>query len=365
MRAWFNRPLNASTPPGLWQAPLLAAALLGVVSCGGGAEETQPAAPPAAVVEVAEAAPLGAGSLVQASGLVAYKRETPLAFNVPGVIASLNVDEGQVVRAGQRLAGLRQTQVQAGTAEASAALETAERNLARTQTLFDRGLVAQARLDDATLAVERARAARQSAGFTQDTSVLNAPASGVILRRLAEPAQVVGAGSPVLVLGETGSGLIVRAGLTSDQVRRIRIGSDVTVTIAGVPEARRGRVSLIASASNAATGGFDVEIQVPSTDGLRSGAVASVEIVAQTQADATTLAVPLLALLDARADQGVVYVVGADNVARRRSIQTSGVEGETVLVAAGLAAGERVISKGAAFVRDGETVSIAAPATAP
>ncbi len=337
--------------------PLAAMALL--VACGGGETNEAPAAAAAPLVAVTAASPFGGADAVEASGLIAYKRETPLAFNVPGVIASLAVDEGQSVRAGQRLAGLRQTQVAAGSAEAQAALDTAERELARSQTLFDRGLVAQARLDAARLGVERARAAATNAAFAQDTSVLNAPAAGVVLRRLAEPSQVVAAGAPILVLGETGSGLIVRVSVTAAQAQRLARGASAAVRLSGEDAPRSGRVALIASASNPANGAFDVEIQLDEAEGLRSGAVATAMIEAQAQSRSiAALAVPLLALLDARADQGVVYVVGADNVARRRAIQTAGVVDGQVLVVSGLEAGEQVVSRGAAFVRDGAAVTV-------
>jgi RND family efflux transporter MFP subunit len=338
----------------------LAVALAVLAGCGGPGAEAEPVTAAAPIVSVAAAAPFGGAGQVETSGLIAYKRETPLAFNVPGVIAALSVDEGQTVRAGQRLAALRQTQVAAGSAEAQAALDTAERELARAQTLYERGLVAQARLDSAQLAVERARAAAANAAFALDTSVLNAPAAGVILRRLAEPAQVVGAGTPVLVLGETGSGLIVRAGVTAGQAQRLARGASAQVRVSGEETPRRGQVALVASASNPATGAFDVEIQLEETEGLRSGAVATAAIEAPAPASASdALAVPLLALLDARADQGVVYVVGEDNVVRRRQIRTAGVVDDQVLVAEGLAPGERVVSRGAAFVRDGVEVTIA------
>jgi membrane fusion protein (multidrug efflux system) len=67
-----------------------------------------------------------------------------------------------------------------------------------------------------------------------------------------------------------------------------------------------------------------------------------------------------LALLDARADQGVVYVVDDAGVARRRTVTTAGVDGENAIVLSGLKAGERVVAAGAAYVRDGEPVTIAA-----
>jgi len=70
--------------------------------------------------------------------------------------------------------------------------------------------------------------------------------------------------------------------------------------------------------------------------------------------------VPALALLDARADQGTVFVIDAEGVARRRSVRTAGVTQNGVLIVEGLNPGERVVSAGAAYVRDGEPVRIAA-----
>lgn len=69
---------------------------------------------------------------------------------------------------------------------------------------------------------------------------------------------------------------------------------------------------------------------------------------------------PTLALLDARADQGVVFVVDTNNVARRRPVRTSGVTQDGVLVVEGLTPGDRIVSAGAAYVTDGASVRIAA-----
>ena len=162
----------------------------------------------------------------------AYKRETELSFNAPGVILSVLVDAGDAVRPGQRLASMRRTSVGSNPAEAIQARENAERLLARTQALFEKGFVSQTAVDDARLAVERA----------QESTVLTAPASGVILRRSAEPAQMVNAGTPVLVLGETDQGIVVRAAVVSRAAARIAVGGAAEVRVAGLtPRPATGR----------------------------------------------------------------------------------------------------------------------------
>jgi RND family efflux transporter MFP subunit len=327
----------------------IACALL--AACG--AAESDSAAkidrrPLVAVVAVEHASAPGA---VRASGLVGYKREPELAFNAPGVIGSIAVDVGDSVRRGQRLATLRRTSGGANIDEAALARANAERDLRRAQGLFDRGFVSEARLDDARLAVERAR----------DSAVLVAPADGVILRRRAEPAQSVAAGAPVLAMGETGSGIVVRAPIASANAARIRAGDAVQVHVAALgAETRSGRVVRIGAKGDELTGAFEVEIEVAATQGLRSGMVAEVEIAAAPDDAAEgAILVPTLSLLDARADQGIVFVVDAEGLAHRRAVRTAGVTQEGVMVVEGLARGDRVVAAGAAYVRDGEAVRIA------
>ena len=330
-----------------------AAICLLAAACAKPAEQQRDVNAAAPLVSVVTAAPASAPNTVRASGLIGYKREPILSFNTPGVIASINVDSGDVVRRGQRLATLRRVSVGANADEAALAHANAERDLARTRQLFEQGFVSQARLDDARLAVERAR----------DSSTLSAPADGVILRRSAEPAQIVTAGTPVLLFGETASGIVVSAPIASANATRIHLGDTATITLPEVAVAFTGRVSRMAAKSNDATGAFEVEIEIAAPAALRSGMVAEVTI-ATTRAGAATrpsaLLVPMLSLLDARADQGVVFVIDAQNIAHRRSVRTAGVSESGVVVVEGLAAGDRVVGSGAAYVRDGEPVRVGA-----
>jgi RND family efflux transporter MFP subunit len=333
----------------------------GLVACdkGVGADKAKVQPPP--TVSVVTVQREGAAGAVRASGLVAYQRETALSFKVPGVIARLTVDEGDQVRAGQVLASLNLTEYSANFAEADAMLRTAESQLARAKALHEKGLVAQARLDDAQLAVDRARAAQRATGFNRSQAVIVAPAAGVILRRAAEPSQNVSPGQLVLSLGEVNSGLIVRVGVSSADAARVKPGDPAEIRVVGLAgETRKGRVTRVAAKSDAATGGFDAEIAVIPIDGLRSGLVAEVDILASGAPGAAgPVRAPTLALLDARADQGVVLVVDAQNIAHRRAVQTAGLDRDSVLIVSGLEPGERVVSSGAAYVRDGEAVTVA------
>lgn len=334
----------------VFQTLALAVSALALSACGS-ADSDAPAQAEGPLVQVVEVASSSAAGAIRASGLVGYKREPQLSFTAPGIVGDMLVDAGDTVRRGQRLATLRRTSGGANLDEAALARANAERDLARTQELYNRGFVSEARLDDARLAVQRA----------SDSSVLTAPADGVILRRAAETSQTVNAGTPILVFGETRSGIVVRAPVASSEASRIRVGDSVQVRVNELGVTRTGRVARVGAKGNDSTGAFEVEVEISDASGLRSGMVAEVEIAATPGAAATaTLMVPTLSLLDARADQGIVFVVDAQGLARRRAVTTAGVTQAGVIVISGLEPGDRVISAGAAYVRDGDTVRISA-----
>ncbi len=333
--------------------PVICALLL--AACQGEAAETaKPVAKaaPAIAVEVLSISAAGAAGEIRASGLVAYKRETALSFGSPGEIETMKADVGDQVYAGQLLATLRRTAAGADEAEAALARKTAEQTFDRVSRLNAAGAASQAELDNARLALERAR---------ERVSIV-APASGVILRRDAEPGQIVNAGQAVLSVGEARTGIIVEASMTASEVATLKPGDTAIVNLRG-REAMTGKVVRIA-AKGSQSGVFTVEIQVDKPEGLRSGEVAEVIVAGagQTAAvNAMEYTIPAISLIDARADQGVVYVVDAEGKARRRAVETGGVSDRGVTILKGLSDGDSVITRGASMVRDGDAVSVAKP----
>ena len=327
---------------------------VGLSACQKADEVAPPPAEAGGQAILVEAVTLASGpgeARLRLSGLVEYKRETALSFGAPGEIESIRVDQGDRVSAGQTLATLRRTQGGADAEESAIARRTAELQLSRTQTLFDKGFASQAALDNARLALERVR----------ETAAIIAPASGVVLRRSAERGQIVNAGQAVLWLGESAAGRIVRASATGEQAALIMKGAAAEVRIRSAVSVP-GRVERIAAKSDDMTGAFEVEVKLDNGADLRSGEVAEVIVAAGPGASSRSqgFVVPALALIDGRADQGVVYVIDDTGAARRRAVETGGVTDEGVLILKGLLAGDRVVTRGAALLREGDPVRLAA-----
>jgi RND family efflux transporter MFP subunit len=328
--------------------------LIALLSSCGTSEPEKPA-DPAIDVRVATVGSSSEAGTITAAGTVAQRRETALGFTSAGRIARLSVNEGDSVRVGQLLAALDPTTTASTLATAEAERVRAAREYERSRDLFAKGWVPRPRVDSAEAALRAAEANVRSAGFQASNSRIVAPGSGIILSRLAEPGQVVAAGTPVLVLGEAASGMVLRLAVPDRDAARLRSGTPVQVSIGALgDEALTGRIIEIAGRADPATGTFLVEVGLPSDARLRSGQVGNARMLAEGAAS-TALAVPPQAVFSARAGQGFVYIVDGNKV-RARRVEIAETSDNGIRVLSGLRTGERVAVSGIDRLSDGDTV---------
>ena len=333
-------------------------ALLLITVCMATADEK--AAPPPVPVRAATVAPAADAGRIIVSGTITYKREQVLSFKTGGVVRSYAVDVGDTVKKGASLISADPSDTAGRRAEAEAAFAAAKASLDRTQTLHEKGFVSTARLDDARTAFQRASAARASARYDESRAALVAASDGVVLVRHAEVGQQMAPGAPVITIGDTTSGMIMRAPLADREVVRIRTGDKAHLRIAGGTLLAEGAVTRIGAKANALNGAFDVEItlaKIPA--GLRSGIVAEASLSPSVgEAREKLLAVPAIALIEGQGDAAYVFVISPDNKASRVAVTIAGFAGDSVLVQSGLTAGDRVATSGAAYLRNGQSVTI-------
>lgn len=333
-----------------------AAAALGTVFAPSQAAKTEMQAVP---VRVAVAAPAARAGEIRATGTLVFKREITLSFKVSGIVKNFAVDSGDAVKAGTILAQLNPAEVGARDREAQATLDNATAALRRAKELQAKGFASQARVDDAMMAVSRARAARDASAFDTAKADLRAPADGIVLARLAEPNEVVSPGRPILTFGDASGGLVLIVPVSDSQITRLREGDQASIKFAGLKPAAAS-VTRLAAKADARTGAFDVELKLTEAPaGVRSGLVGEARIDPAVKDQVSTyLAIPALALLEGRGDTAGVFVVDVQGKAQRRSVRVAGFLDDLVLVAEGLKPGDRVVTSGAPYLRNGQLISI-------
>jgi RND family efflux transporter MFP subunit len=308
-------------------------------------------------VSVATVGQQGTPPMIEAAGTAALRKEIPLGFTSPGRIARVLVQEGDVVRAGQLLAVLDTTSVGASLAAASAESVRARSELERFRTLYAQGWLTKGRLEAAEAAARSADANVASRRFAVDTARVVAPASGVVLARSAEPSQIIDAGMPVVTLGDSASGFVLRALLADRDAVRIKPGIVAQVSFDALPGIKlAGRVIEIGGRSDRGSGAFVAEIALPPDSRLRSGLVGIVRIAAPPAGGSTLMVIPPSALFAVRADEGFVYVVGNDRKVRARKVSLGplGPSGSEVL--SGLSSGETIVTSSLDRIREGSVI---------
>ena len=114
---------------------------------------------------------------VSATGVLGPKEEVPLSFKVGGVIGRILVDEGQSVRAGDTLAALDLSEIDAGVTRARSAAEKAERDLTRAQRLYNDSVATLEQVQNAQTGRDVAAAELETATFNRRYAVIVAPAA--------------------------------------------------------------------------------------------------------------------------------------------------------------------------------------------
>jgi RND family efflux transporter MFP subunit len=317
--------------------------------------------PSARAVHTAPVRMAALDNTLHAVGLLTPKDEERLSFKAGGVIESIKVEEGQSVKAGQVLAVLKQTEIGASVDQAREATAKAQRDLDRSKALLADGVTTEEQVQDLTTAYRVASAVQSGTEFNAAHSRIIAAVNGVVLRKLAEASEVVQAGQTVLVLGGASRGWVVRIGLADRDAVRTHLGDAARIEFDAYPgQAFVGRVSNIASAADAGTGTFTIEVQLDSgATRFVQGLVAKVALVPQAAGEVKVI--PVQALVEANDREAGVFVLdAAHQVVHHVSIQIGRMNAGQIEVLDGLAAGAEVVTDGAAFLENGEAVRVVA-----
>jgi RND family efflux transporter MFP subunit len=315
-------------------------------------------------------------------------RVSELGFKQPGQLATVLVDDGDRVGAGQVLArldadglqaALRQAQAEVAVAAASlrsaeAHAELARQTEARFASLRDSGHVSEQEYDERALTLRarlaelavaeaglaRARAARAVAEIAVDEAVLRAPFGGIVQARHRDEGAQVQPAEPVLRLVETtrveahvGVPDTLTAGLEPGARYPVRWnGRTLTATLASLlPE--------VDADTRTRTAVLELARADPPETGPPLGAV--VELLLQRTVEAAGFWLPLTALTEADRGLWSVYVINGDTTVERRLVEILHAEAERAYVRGTLEPGDRVVSSGAQRVVPGQRVEPAQP----
>ncbi|MDA8099471.1 MAG: efflux RND transporter periplasmic adaptor subunit [Nitrospiraceae bacterium] len=250
------------------------------------------------------------------------EQEVTLSAQRTGRVVQLPVKEGDRVRTGELIARLDLTeeavQSESALSQAMATSEETQKNLKRSEELFNQGMIAQQDLDAARRAAEVAlsqyQAARADVSVRQEYSVIRAPFTGVVSKKYTEVGELLLPGKQIVTIVDP-ERIYVLATIDEVDVGRLRVGLPVSITVDAFPGEKFSgevrRISPIVSGGKLETRTADVWIYFSKRDDrLKPGMSADIEIQITTLEN--VIAVPSQAVVEREGKKQIYHVQPPD-----------------------------------------------------
>jgi RND family efflux transporter MFP subunit len=358
--------------------------------------------PGAVRVHVALAQPIAggasAGSILDASGYVVARRQATVASKITARMVELDIEEGDLVKAGQIIAKLDDTNIRAALNQSSAQLDYAKASLAETEvnlanaqrdyerqkSLLPGHFVSQAAVDNsqttldglrAQLATQRSNVDVVAEGLkvaqrNLDDTIIRAPFSGIVTVKAAQPGEMV---SPISAGGgftRTGIGTIVdmdslefQVDVNENFINKVRADQKVSAKLNAYPDwLIPGHVIAVIPTADRSKGTVTVRIALDQKDsrvlpemGVRVSFLAEPTEGADSK-PAVGVSVPSNAV-QASGETGVVFILRGD-IVERRAVRLGASSGDNATVLSGLSAGDRLAMGDFTQLKDGAKVRV-------
>ncbi len=335
--------------------------------------------------------------VINSTGYVVAQRKAAISSKASGRLEWLGVAEGSRVKAGDVIARLDKSDVQAQVEGARANVQVARAALEQAQAedrdaasslKRTRDLIAQKFVSEASLDTAKARADRAVAGISSakaavsvaeanarnaqvavDYTVIRAPFDGIILSKSANVGDMVtpfssAADSKGAVVSMADmSTLEVEADVSESSLSKVRVGQPCEITLDALPDARfRGTVSRIVPTVDRAKATVMTKVRFDAID-ARVLPEMSAKVSFLSQAVTPEQQKPLTAVhpdaLAPRDGKTVVFVV-RDGKAVAVTVTTGAKVGELTAIAGEVKTGEKAVLKPAPDLVAGTQVKAAA-----
>lgn len=306
------------------------------------------------------------------TGTITARQHASLSPRTSGLVATVHVDAGDLVKKGDKLVSLDSTLATLAVERAQASFEEARVSLAESQRRSDeaRQLLAknsisasEAKSRDNELAMASAAASRLEIEARESAELLArhviiAPFDGVITRKLTDAGEWVSTGTAAMQLVDIDR---ARIDVQIPQERFADISADTPVSILpdSQPDSRlAGRVSARVPVSNPDTRTALIRIEpIDATVRLLPGK--SARVIFSLRSSQPILTVPRDALVR-RPDGTVTVWIAAQNGESWKAVPSrvdlGRTYGDLVEIRSGIAPGQLIIIRGNETLREGQTV---------
>ncbi len=289
-------------------------------------------------------------------GSVDNRQAIILSAKTAGTLLRLYVQEGDYVQAGQLLVQQDAEILQKNLAELRTRLDLAKTLYEKQKKLYEEGIGSEVQYLTAKNNKESLEAAVQTLEEQLKNAQIRAPQAGRVDAILVKAGELLMPGMPVLRLLSSSGTWEVKIEVPERFLSLVKVGAPVQMELPDIGERFEAPIAVISENINPVSRTFTIYIRALPTrllSRLRPGMTAFVALPEASYPDAFRLPIEAIQTQDTAS---FVYLYKKGQ-ARKKNIRLLGIQqGEAAIE--GLSPGDTVIVLGAAFLRDGQAVTI-------
>lgn len=310
-------------------------------------------------------------TIMVTGSIVSPDAPSNVSFLISGRVIQAGPREGEYVKKGQLLASidpvdyrLAVNAAQAQFEQANVAFQRAEDEYGRMKFLYDSKSLApndfqkfKAASESARRQMEQAKAGEEISRKRLSDTVLHAPVSGFVTKRLIEPGEMAPAGRPAFEIARLDP-VEVSVGVPETDVHLVKNGQKAVVTVPALPgQIFSGVIMVINVSADPSTRTYMTRIAVPNPNHiLKLGMVAEARIRSDNKIQLTTITGDAV-IRDSRGVTSVFVYYPKEKRVYEKRVETGAVYGRDVEIRSGLTGNEWIVVGGQDRLRDGTLVA--------
>ena len=300
---------------------------------------------------------------IELQGNVQTKQNVLIYPEMPGILKSVLVKEGQKVTKGQALATIDDGGMSEQLAQLNANAQLAKTTYERQKRLWNQKIGSEIQFLQAQTSYEAQKSAVNQLKNQLEKATINAPFSGIIDNIFKEKGTVVapGAGSEIFRILNL-SNMYIETDVPETYIGNITENKVVEVSFPVLGEIVQSKIRQVGNYINPNNRSFKIEIGVPNLNGkVKPNLTAKLKLNDYTNTNA--LLIPQSIISENAKGEQFIYIVkdkkeNDEAVTERLIIETGKTQGDFIEVTKNLLAGAEIVMEGARSVTNGQVVKV-------
>lgn len=300
---------------------------------------------------------------IELQGNVQTKQNLLIYPEMPGILKTVSVKEGQQVAKGQVLATIDDGGMAAQLTQLNTNVQLAKTTFERQKRLWDQKIGSEMQFLQAKTAFESQSSAVNQLKSQLEKATIRAPFSGIIDEVFKERGSVIapGQGSEVFRLVNL-SNMYIETEVPETYISDITKNKQVEINFPVLGKTLQSKVKQVGNYINPNNRSFKIEIEVPNLKGhIKPNLTAKLKLNDYTNPDA--ILIPQSIISENAQQEQFIYIVKDKNednegVVERLIIETGKTQGNYIEVLKNLPENSEIIVEGARSVNNGQVVKV-------